>query len=448
MRQVFNRFQLLFVSIILLLTFIMLMAIVLRFNQRWDTTEEKLYTLAPQTRELLNRMQGEKIEVLGFYPHDPHREDLELFLKQCSLHHKQFDYTLYNPHRRPQLAHQLGVKELYTLIIRYGEVQEKIILPDEESFAGALLRLLEPRVIPMCFLVEPGDERLFSEKPEGFNLFRGYMDDAHFEIKTLSIEQKYIPKTCRLVMVPGPQSDWEPAHLDLLKEVFDDGGSVLFLIDPMDPGTGEPFVRFFELFGIRLDQNVIVDKMSRMVGGDFLLPFVNQYDAAHAITANFKMPTFYPVARSVRSSATVPEGLKVLPLAFSGSNSWGETNLSTLESGEATFEIDSDLPGPVPLFTVVEAVNHEGRMTVVGDSDFLTNTYLPLSGNKELMMRALRWLSRDERYVKLENYSPRFQPLFIHGRQRLVMLTVSLLVYPLFFLLLGLIQNYIRRKSL
>ena len=58
MKHLFIRFQLVFVSAILLATLAMVMALVVKNNYRWDATKEKIYSLSESTSKLLKNMDG------------------------------------------------------------------------------------------------------------------------------------------------------------------------------------------------------------------------------------------------------------------------------------------------------------------------------------------------------------------------------------------------------
>ena len=456
------RFQLVFVSIILFLTFVMMMSLVMRYNRRWDVTREKIYSLSQATVDLLKQMNAGPIEIIAFYPHDdPSRSDFETFLKECQMRHERLQFRFYDPDRSPQLTKQWRVKKLYTVIIRYQNKEERVFRPNEEMFANALLRLVSPKVISLCFVTGHGEAGLWTEEQNGLKLFREALEENNFNLHEILLARDKVPAFCQMVVAAGPQRDWESGELDLLTKAFEEGRSILFLMDPVDPGTGKSFDEFMKRFGIRLGADVIVDKMSRMVGGDFLVPFVNQYVTEHPITAEFDMATFFPVARSIQSDSEVKEGIKLVPLAFAGSGSWAETNLEILEKGEAAFDAAADLPGPIPLAVAVEAqvksaqssqgkteANEPtgGRMVVVGDSDFITNAYLELAGNKDLVFKMIQWLSKDTRAVVIHRLVAEFQPLFLSAQQRFILLAVSVAGYPILFLVLGTLWVLWRRK--
>ncbi|MDD5227106.1 MAG: hypothetical protein PHV97_08005, partial [Candidatus Omnitrophica bacterium] len=238
-------------------------------------------------------------------------------------------------------------------------------------------------------------------------------------------------------------------------------------IDPMDPGAGNAFLEFAQKHGVALGPNVIVDKVSRMVGGDFLMPLVSRYLVTHPVTKSLKQATFFPLVRTVQPSTDVVPGIEVTPLAMTGEGSWGETDLPALENGNATFDMKTDVAGPLPVAVAVEqkkdqgtggrgqknSLNPEpstlivGRMIIAGDGDFLTNGYLDLSGNKELGLNMIRWLARDDRFMDVKRPELRFKPLLLDVPNRTKLMFFLLGVYPLAFLVLGGTYLMIRSRT-
>lgn len=375
-----------------------------------------------------------------------------MFLKECQIKHPRFRYSFYDPDRAPSLAKELHVKDLYTIIVRYESRQERIVRPTEESFTNALFRLASPRTLNICFVTGHGEAAITREDRDGYKLFREALEDSNYVVHEIILARDKVPALCHVVSVAGPHRDLDRDEWNLVRRAFREGRGVLFLIDPMDPGTGEPFIKFMREIGVVLGMDVVVDKMSRMVGGDFLVPLVSQYVNEHPITSNFDMATFFPVARSVQPSTESREDLEVTPLAFSSSGSWAETNLKELEAGEAAFETEFDLSGPIPIAVAVEEVRSDGlalggRMVVVGDSDFLTNAYVDLSGNRDFALRMVQWVSKDDRILSIRPRQPKFEPLLMTRRQRLVLLSVTLLGLPVLCLLLGSIRMLLRNRQ-
>ena len=87
-------------------------------------------------------------------------------------------------------------------------------------------------------------------------------------------------------------------------------------------------------------------------------------------------------------------------------------------------------------------------MVVVGDSDFLSNAYVELSGNKDFALNIIQWLAKDDRFIAiLRSEEPEFKPLFLDARQRFILMGVTIGVTPAFFLLAGALCVYWRRRT-
>ena len=120
MKKILIRLQLVFVSIVVFMTLALTQVIVQRNNQRWDFTQEKIFTLAEETQTLLTEMRESSIKLLVFYPQDEDsRKEIEIYLKQMQLSHPDLKYDFHDPDRVPRLAKQYHIKDLYTIVILY-----------------------------------------------------------------------------------------------------------------------------------------------------------------------------------------------------------------------------------------------------------------------------------------------------------------------------------------
>ena len=454
MRQFFLKFQLLFEAVLLLAIFTLVYVVIQPFHERWDLTCDKVYSLPRATTGVLRDLKDRRIDILLFFQQeDPARQGLEVFLKECQRYHPEFHYDFYDPNRRPQLARKFNVGEAKTVIFRSGEREERLVGPTEEGFTNAFLRLLHPKDIDVCFVTGHGEVMLDDTETGGYQRFRDTLQGYNAKIHAIVLARDHVPDACQVVVVGGPRWDLTATEFEDLDKAFQKGKGVLMLIDPMDPGAGLAFINFAKKYGVALGQNVIVDKVSRMVGGDFLMPLVSQYLVTHPVTKSMKQATFFPLVRTVQPSTDTIAGLDVVPLAMSGEGSWAETDLRALENGTATFDIKTDIAGPLPVAVAVEKkqdqkkLTPEGRMIFTGDADFLTNGYLELSGNKELGLNMVRWLASDDRFMDVRRPELRFKPLLLDVPRRTLLLILLLGVYPLVFFILGGVYLVIRSRT-
>src|SRR3989442_14527012 len=94
--------------------------------------------------------------------------------------------------------------------------------------------------------------------------------------------------------------------------------------------------------------------------------------------------TFFPLVRSVKPLMPPVAGVTVEELFSSNERSWGETNL---KSGDAKFDENVDMKGPVPLAAAVTKKfrdNKKNRMVVIGDLDFAAKGFFCSQGNGEV----------------------------------------------------------------
>ncbi len=467
MKRFWLRAQLIYIAVIPLLTIALVMALVMRWNIRWDMTPGKMYSIAAETQHALKTMNGE-LQIIAFYPHDdPARNNFEVFLKQCQIAQPGIRFSFYDPDRVPLITKKFNIKETYTVLMSYGGHRERLIQPTEESFTNALIRLISPQKQTLCFVTGHGEASLGEEGRQGYWAFGNALRENNYDAKEIILTRDRVPAACSVVVVAGPHHDFKQDEFEILVNAYQAGKGILFLIDPMDAGEGKAFTSFFKKFGIDLGINVIVDKASRLVGGDFLVALVSQYMIHHPITKEFNQPTFFPVSRSVQSSQDIPDHSEVTPLALSSSESWAETNLEKLEKGEANFDSAYDLLGPVSIAAAAEnlpfsptdkknassnknllpATGKGGRIVVIGDSDFLTNAYLDLSGNTRFALNALQWLAKDERLIDLRPRNQKFQPMLLNHRQRVFLMLMAIAIIPVIIFLTGCVRVIYRKRA-
>jgi len=453
MRQFFLKFQLLFESVLLLAIFALVYVVIQPFHERWDLTQDKVYSLPRSTTGVLRDLKGQRIDLLLFFQQeDPSRQGLEVFLKECRRYHPDFHFDFYDPNRRPQLARKFNVAEAKTVIFRSGGREERLVGPTEEGFTNAFLRLLHPKDLDVCFVTGHGEVVLEDTDTGGYQRFRDTLQGYNAKVHSIVLGRDHVPEACQVVVVGGPRWDLTPPEFGDLDQAFQQGKGILLLIDPMDPGAGSAFIEFAKKYGVALGRNVIVDKVSRMVGGDFLMPLVSQYLVTHPVTKSMKKASFLPLVRTVQPSTDIVPGLDVVPLALTSEGSWAETDLPALEDGNANFDMKTDIAGPLPVAVAVEKMSPgghvpQGRMIIVGDGDFLTNGYLELSGNKELGLNLVRWLAADDRFMDVKRPELRFKPLLLDVPRRTQLLVLLLGVYPLVFFIVGGTYLVIRSRT-
>src|SRR5690606_22667351 len=87
------------------------------------------------------------------------------------------------------------------------------------------------------------------------------------------------------------------------------------------------------------------------------------------------------------------------------------------------------------------------RAAVIADGDFLSNAYIANTGNLELGLRLINWLSHDDEFIAIPARTAGDRELRMNGTLLGVLGIVFLLVLPLVLLLAG-VATWWRRSRM
>ncbi|MGH7357763.1 MAG: Gldg family protein, partial [Candidatus Rokuibacteriota bacterium] len=242
----------------------------------------------------------------------------------------------------------------------------------------------------------------------------------------------------------GPQRDLLPNELDALAGYVARAGKVLLLVDPFQNGGLGPVL---ERWGLTLGSDVIIDinPQGRLAGAGPEVPVVGDY-VAHPITREFRFATFFPVARSVSPKEKAPEGVQAQGLARTSGESWAETNQDQIRTGQVKPD-PGEARGPLTIAAVstvdakdapAERKDAKARIVLIGDSDFASNGFLNLSGNRDFFLNTLSWLAEEENLIAVRpKEASRPNPVFLTAAQGQVLFLVPVVVVPLAMIVAG-----------
>lgn len=447
-------------TLIVLLVFgilVLVEAISVGHSFRLDLSEGRRHSLSEQTQKVLTNLPVE-VQVTAFYRTDQpeRREARDLFRLYAALS-PRFRYELADPDRNPGLVKRYEIAAYGTTVLATREKEERIYEADEERLTNALLRVTRKGKAVVYFLKGHGEAGFKDFSPAGLSGIRLEIEKANYEARELLLlRERKVPDDAAVLIVAGPRVDPVEAEIASFREYVERGGRVLFLVDPF---TAPGLVRFLEGYGIRVGNNVILDRMSRVFGADPLLPVISTYHP-HPITRNFALATLFPYCRSVEAVEKPPSGVALQKLAESGAfpGSWAETDRAGLERGESTFDEGRDLKGPVGIglaATLPPAKGDlpdaspprgKGRLVVYGTSAFIRNNFLGFAGNKDLFLNTLGWLAGEEDLIVIRPREAKMAPLVLTAAQGRVVFWLPVVASPLAIVAVGAIVLLRRRR--
>jgi len=310
----------------------------------------------------------------------------------------------------------------------------------------------------LYFLEGHGEASIEVSEEKGYTLAKEELEKLAYEVKKLTLAlSDTFPQDCSLLVIPGAEKDFFPNELETIRNYISEGGRVFLMVDPE---TAPGLKSFLTEYGIQLEDDLIVDTVSRLMGGDYFMPMVSEYEY-HQITSKFRYATFFPFARSVSVAEEKPEGISVDILAKTSPNSWSERQL---KETQVAFNKDKDKEGPISIAAVVtvepkeetkeeketeetEKIKQEGRLAVFGDSDFATNRYFNFSGNGNFFLNTVNWLTEEADLISIQPKTSSPRTIHMTATQGRILFFVSLIILPLIVLVTG-ISVWVRRRSL
>lgn len=477
LKQSFKRKSFLYSSNLILIVVLVLAILVLfnyffaRHHHRFDFTEAKLHSLSDQSVTVLKGLKNDIIIKCFFREGNYSRGRMENLMQIYTYHSKKIKHEFIDPDKNPGLVKRYEISQDGTTILESGDKDSRITTSSEEDVTNAIIKVSREEKKVIYFLEGHGEASIEEMSERGYSYAKDELEKLGYEIKNISLAlSDTFPEDLALLIIPGPEKDLLPNELDTIRDYIKNGGRVFIMIDPQSaPGLSI----FLSEFGIKLEDDLIVDTVSRLLGGDYFMPVISEYEY-HDITSKFRYATFFPYTRSVESTEETPEGISVNILAKSSPNSWSERQL---DQSEVSFDANKDKQGPIALAAVVtleykeeekkeepaeekleaeeqpeeikeeDKSKREGRLAVFGDSDFASNNYYNLSGNGNFFLNTVNWLTEEADLISIlpKTSSPR--TIQLTPSQGRLIFFVSLIILPLAVLITGL-SVWLRRRNL
>jgi ABC-type uncharacterized transport system involved in gliding motility auxiliary subunit len=423
-----------------------------RNHSRFDTTENKQYSLADASISLVKGLE-KQVKVTGFFlggKADPIEDLLDNYR---FVNPGKFEWEIVDPDKRPDLAERYAIRANATLVVESGEERKTLTNVNpatlEESLTNAILGVSSVGKKTVCAVEGHGEKSFEDVQTEfGYAAAKQALEGENYAIKPLLLASvDSVPDDCTLLFIGGPERPFFASEAGIVDAYLEKGGAVYALIDPRYAG---PLVDVLKKWGVALRDDLIVDKVVRLFEGETLglQPIVTTYDTAHPITREFAKQTIFTQARSVYG-VEAPEGYTVTELAKSSPSSWGETNIERLfKSGEVALE-PGDANGPLALGVAVgpggEQREGKAKLVVFGDADFANNRTITAFFNTDLFLNAANWLTDQEKQISIRPKGPRSSFVRLTDDQMATIFHLAVLIFPQLLLTLGIIIAWRRR---
>ena len=422
----------------------------------FDSSEQKVFSLAPQTKKLIDETKS-PIEIKAFFRSDTLRDELRQLLKRVSRYSNKISWQQIDPEKMPSVADRYNIRQNGIIIIHPSDESDPAEVrlnrdADEQLIARALLKLNRRSEHIIYYLSGHGEADIQDSSEAGYLFLKEAIEGENISVKQLVLgSQGKIPKNASAILVNAPRRPLLKREREEIIAYLESGGSAIFL---HEPNTTDDVPLIVSKFGIEVGNNVIVDEVVSLFEGTSLglQPMISSF-APHPITRGFSQSIVVSVASSVTpKTKSSSENTRVSELAFTSNKSWAETKLELLFNSEPRAEKESDdLPGPVSIAAAaslknVESEKKQGRIVVIGDSDFLANINIQQLFNRDFFLNATNWVIGQDNNISIRARTLRETIKPITKKQFNLILLLTGILLPECMLLLG-ITIWWQRKS-
>jgi ABC-type uncharacterized transport system involved in gliding motility auxiliary subunit len=404
------RFQLLvqnsFFVVLFLMLVILLGYLASQYRFAKDITQANRNILTQGSINVLKQMKA-PVNITVFATKDDasggdnFRKGMIDFVARYQREKKNVNLTFVNPSVEPKLAQDAGVKEDGEVIVEYQKRTEHIIPPiAEQEMTNLLVRLSRTNQQAVMYLDGHGERNLLGVKNFDIGEFGKQLEKKGFKFANpdLTIAQA-VPSNGAMLVIAGPQVDVSDVEAKKIKAYLEAGGNLFWLLDD-DNLHGLKDVAAY--LGLHVSSGIAMDMASAQYGADARVSFASLY-GEHAITTNFMLRTLFPEAHEVTAQGTDDNGWKVSNLIEVAPNGW-LTSEKLAKDVKPVFNEKKDKRGPINIGVALERIyGKKGqRVVVMGNGNFLSNTFITNGGNLDLGVNMVNWLAGDDKLITIQ----------------------------------------------
>ncbi len=422
-----------------------------RYVMQADWTAGNRNTLAEDSQQLLDTLDG-PVTITAYATQDQNlRRHIQDLVGRYQRYYPDTRLQFVNPDAEPDRVRAERITVNGELVISYQGRSERVQQLAEQALSNALLRVARQGERWIVFITGHGERNPHGQANHDLGTFGKELERKGLTVQSLNLAQNpSVPNNTHVLVIASPQVDLLPGEIKLISDYVDNGGNLLWMAEP---GSLHGLDSLAEDLGIEFLPGIVVDATTQLFGiqnPDFAL--VVEYPL-HAITRELNVMTLFPRAAALELNDS--QAWNGRPLLTTLARAWTETGelVDEISYNEGSEERAGPLDIGIVLFRNREQENGddssepvEQRIVVLGDGDFISNTYAGNGGNVELGLNIIHWLSHDDAFIAIRPKAAPDQILTLSNTAQIVIGIGFLFVLPLLLLFTGLIIWLRRRK--
>lgn len=414
-----------------------------RYPAHWDVTQNALNSLEQGSVDALAMLQGPVKITVYATEQDVQLGDIRKLIREfISLYQRyktDISLTFVDPVKEPEAMRKIAISGNGEMVVEYAGRTEHITTLNEETLSSALLRLAHTKAQLLMYLSGHGERKLDGRSNHDLGEFGGRLQQLGYRISSLNLAlAQEVPDNASMLVLTHPQTEMMAGEVKKLLRYVDKGGNLLWLVDDAMLHGLEPLA---EKLGLTFLPGTVIDPAAQEMDAPSNWALGAGYPP-HPVTRDFDLLTVFPQALAL--SIDAKGDWQKHMLVEGGQRGWVSENAASKR-----FDKKRDLPGPFELaVTLQRNVNdREQRIVVVGNGNFLANTYSGNGGNLDLGINMVNWLANEEQLITVQPHAAKDGAIILSKRQLTVISVGFLILLPLALVAAGFRSWWRRRRN-
>ena len=437
----------------------------LKYTQ-FDLTQNEIFTVSEQTREILSSMDK---DVMVYWITPQGYEDVYV-QKMLDVYRDltdRLDVVKIDPILYPSFTSSYTTEKLYdnSLIFECGD--RSMVVNSTEIFVYDLSNYYttgeysesfdgESRMTAAINYVISDDMPIvYTLTGHGESDLSVDMEDSvvnqKIEIQSLSLlTEGVVPDDCECLFILSPQSDITDSERDIIAEYLAGGGNMFLITDYVDENGLPNIESLMSSYGVELNDGIVIEgSQDYCLYGyvHYLMPSLSSHEiTSPLLTGGYNV--VLPISQGLTISDELRDGLTVTSLFETSDDAYSKVagyNMTTYDKE------DGDIDGPFSLGVAITDASDSAETNIVWipSSMFLDadpNSYSS-GANEDLFLNALSWMCEVEGGISIHAKSLDAEHLTTPGSAKSVLSFAVTIFIPLVMLGGGVATAIVRRRK-
>lgn len=421
--------QRLFVALLLII-FILLGVLSVRYDKFWDLTSSQRNKLSETSVKVVKQLQA-PLAVTAFTRGNPQVKTLVQRVLNKYRDYVDIELTYRNPDTAIDAVRDYDISRDGELLLHYQGQTAHASALDETAITRAIYALLQSQERYVFMTVGHG-ERQLNDDNGGYGQLKKLLAEQRIALLPLDLANlSKLPDNTDSLIIADAKLPLQAKEVALIASYLQHGGRLLWLSE----ADNAPQAQLVKLLGVAPKQAVLINQSGKKY--DFNQPDYTVIEPQSTFVPLKDIDTFLLFAQAsplTRLPTSVSEAWQAVSFLPAPANSYIKSE-ATITKPQA--------PQTLGLALLPTAMQKKQKVVLLGDSDWLSNQFIGVGQNADFAINLLQYLSTaDSSFIRIDHAAPK---AVVISEKTLAYWALAVIVgVPLLILSIG---HYHRRRQ-